>query len=151
MKTANIPHYEAESIEALPDDTVLISISNQHEGPWALKVSGESVFQQSFSDVTGPERSPAGRIYSPMNEDQAYEMAKFIEENKDKDFLVNCHAGISRSGAVCLYIHKTYGHELKPNFWALSHPNPVVVGLLMNAHALHIQEANKSYPQSTKF
>lgn len=140
MLTAiNVPFDEAEKIETLPDDTRLISIYNDHEEFWKLKVHGDKVHKQTFSDITA-DKQYSSRKYFAINYDQACEIVEFIEMNKDKNFIVNCHAGISRSAAICLFVHKTYGHELLPKFWTLSSPNPLVFGMLTNAHELHINK-----------
>jgi len=136
----NICHNEAEDITVLPENTVLISIGNPHDDFWKLKEHPpEKVHKQVFADTTAKVGYDK-REYLPINKDQAFEVVTFIEENKDKHFIVNCHAGISRSGAVCLFINKNYGHSLKKDFWALSHPNPYVFGMLQNAYELHIKK-----------
>jgi predicted protein tyrosine phosphatase len=147
VKTTNISFQEAEEIEQLPDNTCLISIGNEHDEFWDLKVSGERVLKVVFSDITA-EREYSKRVYYGITMEQAEEIVAFIDLHKEKDFIVNCHAGISRSGAVCLFIHKTYGHSLKPMFWALSDPNPLVFGRLTTAHALTIEKQGQLYSQS---
>ena len=139
LSAINVPYDQAEAIIHLPEDTCLISIANEHEDFWQLKVDGPRVHRQVFSDITA-RREVAKKIWHAITWEQACEMVEFIEENKDKKFVVNCHAGISRSSAVCLFIHKTHGHQLMPNFWALSHPNPYVFGTLTAAHELHIKK-----------
>jgi predicted protein tyrosine phosphatase len=140
MLTAiNVAYDNAESIICLPDDTCLISIGNEHEAFWQLKVDGPRVLRQVFSDITSDQERHNLR-WKALPWDQACEIAEFINQHQDKKFVVNCHAGISRSAAVCLFIHKTYGHQLAPNFWALSQPNPYVFGTLTLAHELHIKK-----------
>lgn len=130
MLTAiNIPKEEAEAIVFLPEDSVLISIGEEHEPFWSLQVSGDRVLRITFSDVTLPAFK-GDRRYSPMTKCQAKIMSDFINRHQSKKFIVNCRAGISRSAAVCLFIHQQYGHSLKPNFWHLSHPNPLVLRML---------------------
>jgi len=132
LSALNIPREEAEGILVLPDDSVLISIGEEHERFWNLQVSGDRVLRMVFSDVTHPIEK-GGKHYNPMNSDQAKVLVKFISQHQDKKFVINCRAGISRSAAVCLFIHQQYGHELKPYFWNLSHPNPLVLQLLWEA------------------
>ena len=61
----------------------------------------------------------------------AKEIVNFVRENKDKNFIVHCAAGVSRSSAVCMFIHLTYGHSLKGQFWYTSEPNSHVLGKLL--------------------
>ena len=132
MLTAlNISKEEAEAIIYLPEDTVIVSIGEEHEEFWNLKVSGGRVLRMRFSDITKTVKK-GDKFYNPISDAQAKAMAEFIAENQERKFIVNCRAGISRSAAVCLFIHQQYGHGLKPNFWNLSHPNPQVLQCLRN-------------------
>lgn len=126
----NFCHNQAEDILYLPKDTCLISINNEHEAEWNLKVKGENVLLLKFSDVRAvtPHKNV---VYKPMSTEDAIKIIGFLEKNKEKNILVNCAAGIARSGAIALFIHLCYGHCLKPNFWQLSQPNPFVLGLLI--------------------
>jgi predicted protein tyrosine phosphatase len=126
LSAVNIPKEEAEAILLLPDDSALISIGEEHEKFWNLQVSGERVLRMVFSDVTTPTRK-GDKYYSPMDDNQARKLVEFIKCHQDRKFIVNCRAGISRSSAVCLFIHQQYGHGLKPHFWNLSYPNPWVL------------------------
>lgn len=66
-----------------------------------------------------------------FNKKQAAELIEFIEANKDKQiFIVHCAAGISRSGAIAMFINDLYGNsykeffndnrQIQPNFTILS-------------------------------
>lgn len=134
LSAVNIPKEEAEAMLLLPDDCVLISIGEEYEKFWNLQVSGERVIRMAFSDITQPTRM-GGKLYNPMQRDQAVALVRFIAKHQRKKFIVNCRAGVSRSSAVCLFIHQQYGHGLKPYFWHLSHPNPWVLRQLEEAQA----------------
>lgn len=132
--TENISAKDAMAIEALPEDTAWICIHDEYDPPHKLKVANNTrMLQLTFSDVRGvtPHKS---KVYNPMSTEDALQILNFIAANKDKKIIVNCNAGISRSGAICLFIHKTYGHHLKPNFWHLSEPNPFILGTLLIEH-----------------
>lgn len=129
LTAVNISKEEAEAIVFLPDDSVMISIGEEHEEFWNLKVAGGRVFRITFSDTTKPMRK-GDKFYNPLSNVQAKSLAEFIARNQGRKFVVNCRAGISRSAAVCLFIHQQYGHHLKPNFWNLSYPNPQVLQCL---------------------
>lgn len=132
LTAVNISKEEAEAVVFLPSDSAFISIGEEHEDFWDLRVEGDNVLRTIFSDITLSVRR-GGKQYNPMNPDQAEAMAVFIGVHRHKKFIVNCRAGISRSAAVCLFISQQYGHSLKPNFWRLSYPNPWVLQCLQTA------------------
>lgn len=43
---------------------------------------------------------------SGITDSDAQRITKFIEANKDKDFLIHCFVGVSRSGAVAKFINE---------------------------------------------
>lgn len=131
-KAININAYQAEDIIELHDDTVLVSINNEHEQLFPLKLDRKSpnVLTLQFADILD-DKYFNGTTYHPIPEEQVYKLLEFINVNKDKNFIVHCAAGISRSSAVCVYLHLVHGHELKKDFWKVSHPNKFVVGALM--------------------
>lgn len=128
----NINWMQACELQELPNDFVLISVNEEYEDlrPLKLDRKNERILTLVFSDVTGDAAHPNGRIHHPISEAQALEVIKFCAKYKDKHFLVHCAAGVSRSSAICLYISRTYGHSLRPNFWDVSHPNYQVIGRL---------------------
>lgn len=136
-KCFNICHQEAEKIVRLPKSVVLISISEEDRSEWNLKVSGEQVLRLRFSDVRAVTIHK-GKTYNPMTADDAQKIIDFIEKNKDKDIIINCAAGIARSAACCLFAHLFFNYELKQDFWKLSLPNPVCVGMLINQYYLEV-------------
>jgi len=130
-KVINISAVEAESIQRLRDNECLISIHNTTNPDWNLQVSGEKVFKVYFDDV--PVRlTQNGLTYNPISIENAHQILNFINQWDGYDFIVNCHAGIARSGAVSLALHILYGYELKPNFFQLSESNTIVLGTLIN-------------------
>lgn len=130
-KITNICKDAAQDIIYLPKNTVMISISEEHDPEWKLKVHGENVLRLKFSDVRAvtPHK---GKNYNPMSVGQAQQIIEFIEKNKDKDIIVNCAQGVSRSSAVALYAHIVHGYSLKKNFYLTSLPNPYVLGTLIS-------------------
>lgn len=113
----------------------MISINASEDPLYPLQVSrGEQVLTVRFDDVGCDGKFGLdGNDRKVITKETAVEMVRFIHKNQDKNFIVHCMAGISRSSAVCLYISLVYGHSLKPQFWNVSHPNAVVLGSLMVA------------------
>lgn len=52
----------------------------------------------------------------------------FVEQHKEKDFIVHCDAGISRSSAVAFFIKDFVGHSVE--HYHVVFPNPWVSKLL---------------------
>lgn len=130
--TQNISAEEARTIKYLPNNSVLISINEEDMDLHPLKLdrNDSRILTLKFSDVTRP-CDVHGIKYNPISSDDALKVLDFINLNKDKNFIVHCHAGISRSAAICLYLHIIHGHELKKHFWRLSCPNKYILGQLM--------------------
>lgn len=47
---------------------------------------------------------------------QAERIINFVSKHKDKDFLIHCTAGISRSGAIATYVH-TYLNNVSKEYY----------------------------------
>jgi len=135
LTATNISCVEAETIHTLPNNTVLISINNEHEELHRLNLdrnNTKDILTLQFSDITAKQfDSYDGRAYNPLSVELALKILNFININKDKNFIIHCSAGISRSSAVALYIHIFHGHELKSEFWNLCYPNSYVIGQLV--------------------
>lgn len=132
LQAINIDKDSAEKIKKLDDDTVLISINDEYKEPFTLNVDRlkSNVLTLHFTDIKSKVRI-GGRMYYPLDRDQAVELIDFIHINRNKNFIVHCAAGIARSSAVCMYIHLTYGHTLKDYFYMMSEPNTHVLGRLL--------------------
>lgn len=117
------------SIYAWPDPP-LIHDNNFHK---ISKLGCHRYLSLNFGDITPEKRDELVKV-SPsnaknfilFNKEHAKQIIKFVEELQSDpvaaDLLVHCHAGISRSGAVGLFIHhKTqvpfYDNEIRPNVW----------------------------------
>jgi predicted protein tyrosine phosphatase len=120
----------AFSLKEIPDNTVIISINEEEGNFYPLKVSGDKILRVRFSDVTGKVFN-GEKTYLPINGDTALAIVNFIDQHKGKDIICHCQAGISRSSAVCLYLHYIHGYNLKERFWQTSQPNPYVLGRLL--------------------
>ena len=87
-------------------------------------------------------------IYKAMTYEQALDLFDFIKSNIDKKTcLVHCHAGVSRSGAVGLFINEYLGQNeerfrvLHPNIA----PNPHILSLLRKARKQREEESKVRY------
>lgn len=128
MLTAiNIDLNRAQEIDKLDDNTVLISINQEYEPLPRLKLDrlSSKILTLQFNDITAPVD-----VFMPMSPDQGLKILDFVNINKNKNFIIHCAAGISRSSAIALFIHLNYGHKLKENFWKSARPNAFVLGRL---------------------
>ncbi len=132
-KATNVNAKTAKEIIVLPKNTVMISINEEHGDLYGLNVDrlSSKVLTLRFSDVTARHTVLDGTIHLPISEEQCLKILDFINIHQGKDFLVHCAAGVSRSSAICMYLHLFHGYELKPNFWELSWPNAYVLGKLI--------------------
>ena len=134
LTATNISAAEVGQIEKLPENTVLINFNNSYSDLFKLKLDRndtDNILTLVVDDITGPTKLSNGTVLSLFDEGAALTILNFINLNKDKNFIINCHAGISRSSAVCLYLNMIYGHELKPRFWEISEPNAFIIGSLI--------------------
>lgn len=129
-KAINIDKDEAKQIGYLPPNTVMISINSTYEPlyPLSLDRLSSKVLTVQFDDTTHSTKETRKKVIDTAT---IYKILDFINLNKGKDFIVHCHAGFSRSAAVCLFLNIVEGYELKKNFWSTSEPNPYVVGRLL--------------------
>lgn len=101
------------------EGTAVISISSPGD-PAPLKEGWDPLIRVEFHDISmsREELNAAGvdilRGQKIVLFDQhlADKIDKFCWENKDKDFLVHCDAGVSRSVAVGLYLKEVFEAKL---------------------------------------
>lgn len=134
MTAININANMAGDLTSLPPNTVLISINNPYEDLHSLKLNRDDtkILTLVFPDVCAPFEHK-GNTYVPLAENDALKILDFINLNIGKNFLIHCTAGVSRSSAICLYLHLFHGYELRKDFWNLSEPNKFVLGQLIVA------------------
>jgi hypothetical protein len=85
-------------------------IANSHSSDSAhwFKENHGNVLNLEFDDVEA-NATPEGECrYKAFSEEQAQEVVEFIERNSNKTFLIHCLAGVSRSGAVGLFLYDYY-------------------------------------------
>lgn len=96
-----------------------------------FKQSKDNVLNIRFDDIQEEEQ---GLLL--FNEDIATILIKFILKNIDKDFIVHCTAGISRSGAVGEFIRRLKGIEYS-TFIRVNRqiqPNTTVLSILTDVY-----------------
>jgi len=134
LKCINISAREAARLGGLPKNWAMISINEEHQQEYPLQFSGEKLIRVRFSDVTH-KIEHKGQVYDSIKHESALKIVDFIDKYKDHNFICHCQAGVSRSGAVCMFLHLIHGHELKSDYFLTSYPNPYILGMLMVEHA----------------
>ena len=122
------------NVETIP--SALISI-NDSFGNWSVSWFDRdhpNVLRLWFDDIEhNNEVSPTNQgSCSAFSDEQAHQVIEFVKQNRDKNFLVHCSAGISRSGAVGTFINGYCGgdwEEFKRSNPYIS-PNPRVSRML---------------------
>jgi hypothetical protein len=76
---------------------------------------------------------PDGEILFPMTEDAVKKILDFLLDNSGKSIIINCAAGISRSGAICKFCenHLNYTWTKNKEF---SDPNNYIYELLKKVY-----------------
>jgi protein tyrosine phosphatase len=132
--TKNFSREHAEELDPKHyPNTCFISINNPphilsphrkeiSKGPAQLQKGWMDVLQIEFWDVTRDVLN-----YTPITEEQAETIAKFIKLYYDKNIFVHCEAGVSRSAAVVTILLEL-GWKPLPLF--LDKANPYVQELL---------------------
>ena len=80
-----------------------------------FKENHANVLNIEFFDID-EEVEVNGKLYVPFTTEQANRLIDFIEVNQNKNYIIHCHAGISRSGAVAQFITDFYGWADKSTF-----------------------------------
>ena len=99
--------------------------------PSNLKWRYDKHYQTEFLDVKEEDAEwydpDAQRVFTSCTYKQAREIAAFIKQAQKEraNVFVNCHAGISRSGAVVDILTKLGWHDMSFPWQRIRHPNPV--------------------------
>jgi len=106
---------------------------NEH---W-FKNEHQNVLNIDFWDIEKEIEYGNGKVLKPFTPEQADEILNFIDKNQGKEFLIHCHAGISRSSAVAYFIRDYYEWVNKELFdrryKGNKYPNQCVFTLLKKA------------------
>jgi len=107
-----------------PDDKSSIVVNNWLDGVPNLKIQ--------FWDLTEavPLLDGYGTYLYPPTEKDAATIVDFLMKNKGRNILVNCAAGVSRSGAVCAFLEKHMGYEWLEYFKESARPNKFLLRMM---------------------
>lgn len=72
-----------------------------------------------------------GKIIGPPRKRDASKLVNFLVANQDKSVIVNCAAGVSRSGAVCQFCQDFLGYSWPDFYKGMAIPNSVLYKLMV--------------------
>ena len=94
------------------ENTVVISIGSPDES-YDLKSGWDDVLRIEFDDVVKIPTGLAHHGIIAFCDTHAEIIHEFIERHQDKDFMIHCSAGVSRSVAVGSFMREVFDADLK--------------------------------------
>lgn len=139
MKCLNLPRWAAKEweIELSPDEWAWITIQEPdwngetYEHTANRYLDKLSKLKIKFADMRENEVS---KCFTAPSEKDAFKIVRFIRRNPNKSFIVNCAAGISRSGAICHFLENTLKYEWEEIYKEKAYPNDILIKLLPHCH-----------------
>jgi protein-tyrosine phosphatase len=131
-------------VESMVSNPIWISIS---EPDMPETIVSNSILEQSphlkisFWDLT-EQLQHQGEMLQPPSENHASEIVSFIFNNPDRDILINCAAGISRSGAICRYCEDVLGYKWVEYRKIHAVPNSKLYRMLVDHHCRLLGEGD---------
>jgi len=97
-------------------NSALICITSKESEHPKLNESWSKILYLKFDDVEGREKD-IGDSSNVMQDNDAERILDFVVENIDKDFFINCDAGISRSPGVLVALEQIFnGRDLSSEY-----------------------------------
>lgn len=117
-----------ENVEESSNAFISITGHIDQENHW-FEGNHLNVLNLRFDDINQDELKipiigEGESIAKGISKEQARDIVDFVLDNKDKDFHVHCHAGISRSGAVGSFIAQILHHDTREFFAQHPHIHP---------------------------
>lgn len=140
MTVNNISEHTAETWSYTPADTIWVTIQEPTdeyvENPYLQAIP---YCQVSFWDVCQIKEytnflTGDPEYYYPPTYDDALKIVRFLLENPNKNVLVNCQAGISRSGAVAQFCVDVLKYEWAADGKNRAVPNSLLYSLMVKAY-----------------
>lgn len=138
MKVYNIQRKTAEDYDRWidPEENCWITIQEpgtKHIMNWSL--SECPTLELSFFDLVKPMQGfELGEYFYPPSEEDARKTVEFLLENKGKNVIVNCKAGISRSGAIAQFCVDYLGYEWDAESEKRAVPNKLLYDLMAKCY-----------------
>jgi protein-tyrosine phosphatase len=118
-----------------PDNDVWISIAEPGLADTIVKnttLDKLPNLKVEFWDIIEPLAAilPEDPPFLPPDKKDAAQIVDFILAHKGKNFLINCQAGISRSGAVCQFLEECLDYEWNADHKKLARPNKLLLQMM---------------------
>lgn len=131
-KKTPIKHFEVMGHYELKD-----YCSKRHNVFKSVILINDTIYKDDTEDFINYEANPMAHIYrmisldfddidgnyanetpecTPMSIEQAKKILNFVEHNRCNNFIISCHAGVSRSAGVCAALEKIYNGDDKHIF-----------------------------------
>ena len=128
----NIPRFAAKNLSIKPKNCIWISISEPKD--LSTVISNNSLdelpkLHLSFWDLTQVIEHDGEMLYPP-SPTVAKAIVDFLLSHRGKNVIVNCAAGVSRSGAVAQFCADFLGYGWMEEGKRCACPNPVLYGLM---------------------
>lgn len=105
-----------DNVDALSDKAFISIISSEECQKYYLEEDKKHWFKRDHRNVLNLEFDDIsednlykGHQFKAMTDEQAKRVFEFIENNIGKDLIFHCSAGVSRSGALCMFVLDMYG------------------------------------------
>lgn len=89
------------------NEVAFISILDE-DNEEKLYPESDNFLQVKMWDIDKRVVTDKGKVFELPSDAELTKIVEFCEKHKDKDFVIHCSAGISRSGAVAKYLNETY-------------------------------------------
>lgn len=145
----NVPRFFVEGYDKpIPNDYAWISIQEEDQPnaapPRFYPPTKNEFFDKlnnlklKFSDVEeviekkGLKSFHKSEFYNPPTKRDAKKIVDFVLANTDKHIIINCAAGISRSGAISLFLHDILGYKWDEHSKGVAQPNMLLYRMLVD-------------------
>ena len=128
----NIPRIAAENFKGVHSNMIWISISEKGVEPTKHEALDKIPnLKLEFWDLT-ETLEYKGEMIGPPTDEQAAQIVDFILANPGKHVVVNCAAGVSRSGAVAQFCGDILKYEWPSYYKSMAVPNFVLYRKMVN-------------------
>ena len=149
-KVINIPRIMAKEWKNDPGDCAWVSISEPGEPQTMISnlfLDKLPTLHIALWDLEEPIKHE-GKTLWPMGRIDTLNLFNFLIKNKDKSIIVNCAAGISRSGAVARFCEDYLGYEwmdLNGIGKSAAMPNRAIYRMLAREYENRFEEIEPAY------
>ena len=147
-----MPRIAVENFTGSPGSIIWISIEDPNCNKSRVNnphLEGIPTLRIAMWDLTEPVPIIGGDMAFPPTASDATKIVDFLTKNPNKNILVNCTAGVARSGAVAAFCEECLGYSWEGNFKETAKPNHVLLQELKTCwEEIHKEKENCNLPKS---